>query len=167
MRPEKSILFALICAFCLTGCGQSAPVETTAQTEAAMPVTAAEPVVETTAPAETKPQEDETKTKKDTGKLTKEAFVKAVQKAVGVAVDGVAGSKTLAACPMLKNGSKGSVVKLVQRALVDLYGCKMPKYGADGEIGSETVAAVKSFQKSKGLTVDGIVGAKTWKKLLA
>ena len=117
--------------------------------------------------AATKPHEAETKPKKDTGKLTNEAFVKAVQKAVGVAVDGVAGSKTLAACPMLKNGSKGAVVKLVQSALVDLYGCKLPKYGADGDMGSETVAAVKSFQKSKGLTADGIVGAKTWKKLLA
>ena len=58
MRPEKTILFALVCAFCLTGCGQSAPVETTARTEAAMPVMATEPVAETTAPTETKPQEE-------------------------------------------------------------------------------------------------------------
>ena len=58
MRPEKSILFALVCAFCLTGCGQSAPVETTARTEAAMPVMATEPVAETTAPTEMKPQEE-------------------------------------------------------------------------------------------------------------
>ena len=38
--------------------------------------------------------------------------------------------------------------------------------GYDGDFGSGTLAAVKKFQKEKGLTVDGIVGAKTWKALL-
>lgn len=36
----------------------------------------------------------------------------------------------------------------------------------DGIFGSNTEAAVKEFQKSKGLTVDGIVDAKTWKALI-
>lgn len=43
------------------------------------------------------------------------------------------------------------------------------KYGfsldVDGSFGADTEAAVKAFQKSKGLTVDGIVGPKTWKAL--
>ena len=36
----------------------------------------------------------------------------------------------------------------------------------DGSFGSKTDAAVRAYQKSKGLTVDGIVGAKTWGSLL-
>lgn len=114
----------------------------------------------------TSPQKAENKGEKDTGKLTKASFVKGVQKAVGVAVDGIVGVKTKAALPTLKKGSKGEVVKLVQRALIDLYGCKLPKYGADGDYGEETVAAVKSFQKAHKLTADGIVGVRTWGALL-
>jgi hypothetical protein len=36
---------------------------------------------------------------------------------------------------------------------------------SDGKFGSQTLSAVKSFQKKNGLTADGIVGAKTWKAL--
>jgi len=37
----------------------------------------------------------------------------------------------------------------------------------DGAFGSLTDAAVWEYQKAKGLSVDGIVGAKTWAALLA
>ena len=37
----------------------------------------------------------------------------------------------------------------------------------DGEFGAKTKAAVIAFQKKKKLSADGIVGKKTWKKLLA
>lgn len=46
-------------------------------------------------------------------------------------------------------------------------GYSLPKYGADGDFGDECLSAVKAFQKDKKLTVDGIVGAKTWAALLA
>ena len=46
-------------------------------------------------------------------------------------------------------------------------GCKLPKYGADGDYGAETVSAVTAFQKDHGLTADGIIGPKTWKALEA
>ena len=41
----------------------------------------------------------------------------------------------------------------------------LPRYGADGDFGSETLAAVRSFQRRHGLVVDGICGPKTWAKL--
>lgn len=36
---------------------------------------------------------------------------------------------------------------------------------ADGRFGNGTLAAVKAFQSSKGLTPDGVIGAKTWTAL--
>ena len=50
-------------------------------------------------------------------------------------------------------------------------GYALPNYGADGDFGNETVNAVKAFQREykdangKKLTVDGIVGRKTWAAL--
>lgn len=56
----------------------------------------------------------------------------------------------------LRPGSTGSAVKSMQKLLL-LHDPKcLPKYGADGDYGSETEAAVKSFQKSVGLPVTGI-----------
>lgn len=44
----------------------------------------------------------------------------------------------------LKKGSKGALVKALQQALIAKYGASiLPKYGADGDYGSETVTAVK------------------------
>jgi hypothetical protein len=56
----------------------------------------------------------------------------------------------------VKIGSKGQVVKNVQT----LLGIK-----ADGEFGPGTDAAVKSFQKGKGLKVTGVVDANTFKAM--
>lgn len=57
---------------------------------------------------------------------------------------------------ILKKGDKGEEVKTLQRLL---------KVTVDGDFGPKTEAAVKQFQKEKGLDVDGIVGPKTWKAL--
>lgn len=44
----------------------------------------------------------------------------------------------------LKKGSKGEMVRQMQQALIEKYGSSiLPKYGADGDFGSETVAALK------------------------
>ena len=51
-------------------------------------------------------------------------------------------------------------VKALQQALIAL-GYSLPKYGADGKWGSETLRALKKFQKDNGLKVDGIVGKNT------
>ena len=80
-------------------------------------------------------------------------------------VDGIAGPATLAGCPVVRKGAKGNVTKLIQKRLLSL-GYKLPKWGADGGFGDETVEAVKSLQTDKGLSVDGIVGQDTWRKLL-
>ena len=57
---------------------------------------------------------------------------------------------------VLKKGSKGAEVKELQKLL---------KITVDGDFGPATELAVMKFQGQKGLTVDGIVGAKTWEKL--
>lgn len=61
-----------------------------------------------------------------------------------------------------KVGSTGSEVKAIQQSLKDrgLYSGSV-----DGIYGSQTQAAVKKFQKQQGLTVDGIAGPQTLKRL--
>ena len=78
-------------------------------------------------------------------------------------VDGIAGPKTLAGCPTLRKGASGNITKLLQEKLVKLgYNTN----GVDGIFGSGTHTAVREFQKTRGLSVDGIVGQNTWRKLL-
>jgi len=57
---------------------------------------------------------------------------------------------------VLKKGSKGQSVKTLQEFL---------KITVDGDFGSKTESAVKSYQKKNGLTVDGIVGPRTWEHM--
>jgi outer membrane protein OmpA-like peptidoglycan-associated protein len=60
----------------------------------------------------------------------------------------------------LRPPAKGPEVTKVQEALLAL-GLALPKFGADGDYGSETREAVREFQTKAGLTgaqVDGIVG---------
>ena len=72
--------------------------------------------------------------------------------------DGYWGKETAtAAAHLLKNGSKGARVKLIQK----LVGTTV-----DGVFGKETRAAVKSYQSAKRLAADGVVGINTWKSLL-
>ena len=63
---------------------------------------------------------------------------------------------------VLKNGSKGSEVKEVQRRL-KLWGYY--NGSVDGVFGAGTKAAVVAFQKKNGLTADGVVGKSTYKAL--
>ena len=78
-------------------------------------------------------------------------------------VDGIAGPNTLKGCPLLKIGARGKITKLLQEKLTSLgYGTN----GVDGIFGNGTKNAVIKYQKSKGLSSDGIVGQNTWRKLL-
>jgi lysozyme family protein len=58
---------------------------------------------------------------------------------------------------MLRKGDNGEEVKLIQFVLkIDV------SRGGHGIFGPGTEAAVKSFQQSKALVADGVVGEKTW-----
>ncbi len=67
---------------------------------------------------------------------------------------------------VLKKGSQGEQVKALQRMLHDMgyeLGFNKP---VDGDFGSKTETAVKLYQGKNKLEADGIVGEKTWNKLL-
>ena len=61
--------------------------------------------------------------------------------------------------PLLKMGSTGEAVRQLQQALKDLG---YDPGAVDGQFGSKTEAAVKTFQRDRNLPVDGIVGEVTW-----
>ena len=61
----------------------------------------------------------------------------------------------------IKQGSAGSIVCIMQ-GILDAMGYRLE---IDGDFGSNTAYALRAFQKAAGLTVDGICGAKTWKRL--
>ena len=64
---------------------------------------------------------------------------------------------------LLEKGSKGEQVKTLQRLLTQM---DIKCGGVDGDFGTMTEDAVKVFQKSKSISVDGRVGQQTWNKLL-
>ena len=104
-----------------------------------------------------------------------ESAVKLFQRTNGLTADGIVGSATAAALGMtlaggtssgggstssgvLKKGSSGADVKTMQQ--------KLKNWGyysgsVDGIFGSGTESAVKLFQRTNGLTADGIVGSAT------
>ena len=76
--------------------------------------------------------------------------------------DGMFGTRTLSACPLLKIGAKGELVGLVQERLVKVgFSLKIDK-----DFGSTTKSKVKKFQANRGLQADGDIGKKTWPFLL-
>lgn len=60
--------------------------------------------------------------------------------------------------PILRRGSKGKAVRALQQRLKDLG---FDPNGIDGSFGAGTEAAVRAFQRAKGLGVDGKVGRET------
>ncbi|MFD7447011.1 glycoside hydrolase domain-containing protein [Streptomyces sp. NPDC059909] len=83
----------------------------------------------------------------------------------GLTADGVVGPKTWTALlsrgstPTVQNGSTGEAVTRLQRALTAALGRTV---AIDGDFGSGTDQAVRDYQSSRGLGVDGIVGPATW-----
>ncbi|WP_409015724.1 N-acetylmuramoyl-L-alanine amidase [Anaerostipes caccae] len=118
------------------------------------------------------PSKKSTQTKAIFSKPTKKEIVKDLQTSCNKQgfsnqkVDGVAGKNTLAGCRTLRSGASGEITKCMQQLLKYVHGYTLGGYGCDGDFGNATKAAVKKFQKASNLTADGIVGVKTWKKLL-
>lgn len=67
--------------------------------------------------------------------------------------------------PMLRRGDKGEVVRAAQ-FLLNGRKCSCGMWGADGDFGPSTEAAVLAFQRRNGLEADGIIGPATWAALL-
>lgn len=64
----------------------------------------------------------------------------------------------------IRQGHRGSDVKELQR-LLSAAGYSVGPAGADGICGPDTAAAIKAYQRAKGLAVDGIAGPKTMASL--
>ncbi|HEY9766458.1 MAG TPA: peptidoglycan-binding domain-containing protein [Chroococcales cyanobacterium] len=64
--------------------------------------------------------------------------------------------------PMLRDGASGESVKKLQQSLRN---AGFDPGEIDGDFGANTEKAVRQFQQSKGLDVDGVVGPLTWKQL--
>jgi len=120
-----------------------------------------------------------------------DAAVRAFQRSRGLVADGIVGPKTWAALgasgaapaartapaaaprpgartapaassAIVRKGSRGPNVQTLQ-TLLNAKGFPVGK--VDGVFGAKTDVAVRNFQKSKGLTADGVVGSKTWAAL--
>lgn len=65
----------------------------------------------------------------------------------------------------LSRGDHGTAVTAMQEVLLAWDATCLPKYGADGDFGGETEAALKAFQASEGLPVTGVYDEATRKAL--
>jgi peptidoglycan hydrolase-like protein with peptidoglycan-binding domain len=75
----------------------------------------------------------------------------------------VTGYRTEVEHPLLKRGSKGDMVVWAQEHLVGA-GQEVP---ITGIFGNQTRVAVRAFQETHGLEVDGRIGTDTWESLLS
>ena len=64
----------------------------------------------------------------------------------------------------LRIGDTGTQVEVLQWLMI--HKTEFSPGKRDGIFGTKTLAAVRQYQQANGLTVDGIVGKKTWAKLL-
>lgn len=75
-------------------------------------------------------------------------------------------TQSLAKRAIVKYGTRGNLAKFVQTLLIQ-KGYKLPLYGADGIVGSETLSQINAYKASNGLSKDGTINLEVWKKLLS
>ncbi len=102
-----------------------------------------------------------------TSSYTLTQFIKDIQKAIGVSVDGIVGTQTLSKLPTVSKSknNRHAVVKPLQKYLNALgYDCGT----ADGIAGAKFDTATKAWAKANGCTADGefTAGGKSWKVIL-
>ena len=96
--------------------------------------------------------------------------VKDFQAGNGLTVDGIVGPQTWSKLPAdpgtatLSEGATGTAVSALQKGLKS-YSTQNPAADPgpiDGVFGPRTAAAVRAYQSDRGVSVDGIVGDRTW-----
>ena len=105
---------------------------------------------------------DETPTETPTGVPAQGSDDTIDDTSVGPTLDGTVSCDPNAAT--VSRGDQGNMVTTLQNSLLAL-GYSLPQFGADGDFGSETEAAVIQFQTDNGLAVDGVVGPNIWAKI--
>lgn len=91
------------------------------------------------------------------------SMVKSFQSAHKLSADGVVGAQTWPALIVTtQQGSTGPAVMALQRQL-NAHGQNLT---VDGDFGPATATAVRSFQNSKKIGVDGVAGPETWNSLV-
>jgi len=99
-----------------------------------------------------------------------EAAVKDFQAGNGLTVDGIVGPQTWSKLPadpqtpLLSRGATGLSVSALQKRL-KAYAAQNAAADpgtVDGEFGPRTEAAVKAYQSDRSVSIDGIVGDRTW-----
>lgn len=68
-----------------------------------------------------------------------------------------------ASLPVLRMNSTGNIVKSVQQTIKD---CGFYNGAIDGIFNARTDKAVKDFQAHYSLVADGVIGTKTWERLI-
>ncbi|HZB30421.1 MAG TPA: peptidoglycan-binding protein [Streptosporangiaceae bacterium] len=93
-----------------------------------------------------------------------EEIVRAFQDFSGLTIDGIVGQQTWSRLAQVtaRHGDTGEYVKAAQNEL-NRHGKSLD---VDGIFGNLTDAAVREYQESVSLTVDGIVGPNTWRELI-
>jgi len=80
----------------------------------------------------------------------------------GLVIDGIPGPKTDAAAVTIRKGAKGNLTKAMQAFLY----FKSYRLDVDGIFGDITEEMVRNYQRDNRLSVDGIAGTQTFKKLI-
>jgi hypothetical protein len=66
--------------------------------------------------------------------------------------------------PVLRSGSRGPAVRVLERRLREVH---YALRGVNARFASDTRDAVYAFQKIKGMARSGVVGSRTWRRLLS